>query len=370
MYFSQITAWLTTQNEKPNIKIKEENLKYHLSSSEKTLASTKFHLSAIKHDFPATDIGNGLILSVSFLSSPRTACIPNIICGNCNINQMDNLLDDRMVTYCNLKGKHRCEDMEEDDDKVKMENNLNAIKRLCHNNKGCEASTSKSKPNLNVFIEKYYLNEKQTPDSMVQEKLKNGRLQQNANDLIKDKGQLLLEAIEKSGQMNTKESVRKDESKIPCDKRDSDIYRIKSNFNIYMDKHCDSSAPKTKQKQIRDISNWDLLPKRSHARQKITFEDFESMNCDKNSDVKSKDICGGQVIDVPSQVEQARFRKNLDNAASMVFHSRTGLPLTSSPAPVRRGKTCFDFDSSINSVSAIKRYVSKSIYKVFQMRGF
>lgn len=58
-------------------------------------------------------------------------------------------------------------------------------------------------------------------------------------------------------------------------------------------------------------------------------------------------------VDVPSAFEQAKFKKSLDNATCMVFHSRTGLPLTSSPAPVRRGKSCFDFDSSINSVSAI-----------------
>lgn len=58
---------------------------------------------------------------------------------------------------------------------------------------------------------------------------------------------------------------------------------------------------------------------------------------------------------VPSAQDKAKFRRSLDSAASMVFHSRTGLPLTSSPAPVRRGTTCFDFDSTLNSVSAIRR---------------
>lgn len=58
---------------------------------------------------------------------------------------------------------------------------------------------------------------------------------------------------------------------------------------------------------------------------------------------------------VPSTSEMDKFRYRLDSAASMVFHSRTGLPLTSSPAPLRRGKSCFDYDSSINSVSGIKR---------------
>ncbi|CAB0042458.1 unnamed protein product [Trichogramma brassicae] len=55
---------------------------------------------------------------------------------------------------------------------------------------------------------------------------------------------------------------------------------------------------------------------------------------------------------VPSMKDQERFRRSLENAASMVFHSRTGLPLTSSPAPLRRGSCCFDFDSSLNSVSS------------------
>ncbi|KAG8225558.1 hypothetical protein J437_LFUL002075 [Ladona fulva] len=43
----------------------------------------------------------------------------------------------------------------------------------------------------------------------------------------------------------------------------------------------------------------------------------------------------------------------------MVFHCRTGLPLTSSPAPIRRG-TRFDFDSSLNSVSAIRSALFES----------
>ncbi|XP_066601167.1 atos homolog protein A isoform X2 [Prorops nasuta] len=55
---------------------------------------------------------------------------------------------------------------------------------------------------------------------------------------------------------------------------------------------------------------------------------------------------------VPSAIEQERFRRSLENAASMVFHSRTGLPLTSSPAPLRRGSCCFDYDSTLNSVSS------------------
>ncbi|CAG0880977.1 unnamed protein product [Cyprideis torosa] len=56
---------------------------------------------------------------------------------------------------------------------------------------------------------------------------------------------------------------------------------------------------------------------------------------------------------VPSVSDQLQFRRSLDGAASLVFHRRTGLPLTSSPAPKRKGKA-FDFDAGINSVTAIK----------------
>lgn len=65
---------------------------------------------------------------------------------------------------------------------------------------------------------------------------------------------------------------------------------------------------------------------------------------------------------VPSALEQERFRRSLENAASMVFHSRTGLPLTSSPAPLRRGSCCFDYDSSLNSVSSKRKYVLQRIH--------
>ncbi|XP_022119025.2 protein FAM214A isoform X2 [Pieris rapae] len=61
----------------------------------------------------------------------------------------------------------------------------------------------------------------------------------------------------------------------------------------------------------------------------------------------------GQENQIPSPTEMDRFRWRFDSAASMVFHTKTGLPLTSSPAPLRRGNNCFDFDDSINGVSGI-----------------
>ncbi|KAG5888004.1 hypothetical protein JTB14_016628 [Gonioctena quinquepunctata] len=397
LYFSQITAWLMTREEStkgPNIT--ENNFRYYLTVPGKTLATNEFYLLATKHEFPATDIGNRLTLNVSCSNLPRTSTIPNIICKNCASKkvyeimdlknglvdertcaphsaengmtnkdikptdlknslfddkkrtsytpkgencastQADNncLFDDRMITSCKLKGKHRCEDFE-DEDNIIIDNNLNNVKRLCQSNK-CEASTSKPKPNLKVYIEH------STPFSeMRKQKSPKLELLHTKNDLnTMDKGQMLLDAIERSGRKSTNECAREDESdNVNCDKRASDIFSIrkKSNFCIYKDKHCDSPIPNLRHKKMRDISNVDLA-KKLNVKKKISFDDGHE----------------GNLVDVPSQSEKAKFRKNLDSAASMVFHSRTGLPLTSSPAPVRKGKSCFDFDSSINSVSAIK----------------
>lgn len=72
-------------------------------------------------------------------------------------------------------------------------------------------------------------------------------------------------------------------------------------------------------------------------------------------DVKSLKVArNGDESQVPSPTEMDRFRWRFDSAASMVFHTRTGLPLTSSPAPLKRGSNCFDYDDSINGISGIK----------------
>ena len=63
---------------------------------------------------------------------------------------------------------------------------------------------------------------------------------------------------------------------------------------------------------------------------------------------------------VPSANKKAAFRKSFDSATSMVFHSRNGLPLTSSPAPMRRGGIKFDFDCRISTPKDIKRALFES----------
>ena len=57
----------------------------------------------------------------------------------------------------------------------------------------------------------------------------------------------------------------------------------------------------------------------------------------------------------PTQAETDGFRKGFSSATAMVFHGRTRLPLTSSPAPLRKGKGAFGFDSTITSPNDVKR---------------
>jgi len=70
-------------------------------------------------------------------------------------------------------------------------------------------------------------------------------------------------------------------------------------------------------------------------------------------------------ISIPTMVQKDNFRKTLNSATSMVFHRNTGLPLSSSPAPLRRGAHDFGFDSSINTPNAIKR----ALYSTSNTRG-
>lgn len=175
-------------------------------------------------------------------------------------------------------------------------------------------------------------------------------------------------------------SPKKSEKTSDCDLRlcdklceNSDIIEIKNKkkTKIYIDPDCDnviSHEPKAISK-MRDISNISYALIHSNNKTKLSNQNQINDDCvpnqtSKNNDNnvesdktinKTNENTSG-VIDIPSPIDQAKFRKSFDNAASMVFHSKTGLPLTSSPAPVRKGKKCFDFDSSINSVSAIKRY--------------
>lgn len=64
---------------------------------------------------------------------------------------------------------------------------------------------------------------------------------------------------------------------------------------------------------------------------------------------------------IPTAKERARFRRSLTSSSNLMFHARTGLPLQSSPAPVKRQlHDSFDFDSSLTDIRAIKNAMSMS----------
>ena len=96
----------------------------------------------------------------------------------------------------------------------------------------------------------------------------------------------------------------------------------------------------------------------------FTFDDYDDnwSPTDENYDTFTSNFNSGDKrrnsIDedesVPSANKKNAFRKSFDSAASMVFQRRTGLPLTSSPAPMRRGIK-FDFDSGLTTPKDIKR---------------
>lgn len=113
--------------------------------------------------------------------------------------------------------------------------------------------------------------------------------------------------------------------------------------------HAEENAKKDIAVQKNNLAT-PIIPQSAHSSSKILRN-----NNNKDSIAETVD---DETVDksVPSALEQERFRRSLENAASMVFHSRTGLPLTSSPAPLRRGSCCFDYDSSLNSVSSKRKY--------------
>ncbi|KAF7267274.1 atos homolog atossa [Rhynchophorus ferrugineus] len=299
LYFSQLTAWLVTQDQ-TEPRITGDNLRYRLTTPDHLEAPPKFGLTASRHDFPVADLGDGRSLNAFFFSAPRSPAVPDISCAQCRNTKAttvmeensSSLVDDRMYSRCTLKGKHRCDDVEEGENNGHEPGTCANNKRICQLHKKEQGEPSEDRAMLDL----------KWPT---------------------DKGQLLLDAIERSG--------RHDHSH--CDMNERDIFSVKekiSSINVPVNKHCDNEVPVSK----------------TGARKRISFEGED--------DAEGNKVGGSQACDIPSATEQAKFRRNLGNAASMVFHSRTGLPLTSSPAPVRKGQTSFDFDSTLNSVSAIK----------------
>jgi len=118
------------------------------------------------------------------------------------------------------------------------------------------------------------------------------------------------------------------------------------------DEELDENEENTKKNIALQKSNLtaSIISQNGHSSSKILHNN--------NNKDSISEIADDETVDknVPSVLEQEKFRRSLENAASMVFHSRTGLPLTSSPAPLRRGSCCFDYDSSLNTVSSKRKY--------------
>lgn len=395
LYFSQITAWLASPDEKIRKSFPNNSVVYCLTIPGETYGSTKFSTNAQKHQFPLADIGNGIVLKVSLSNLPRTEEIPLIKCSKCNVpmsvQENVKMLDDRMQTSCTLKGKHRCEDFEDYENccrnfKLKQ---LNCQKTNLTSENHNIPSTSKlftgESSKMKLKEEKVDLELSNKEFNEVLNVLKKGTVKKN-------KGDILLDAILRSSktsvykcetklasgiflERNKRKSVHKLSSqssnecvnekmcdKLSCDKNFSVSDNNRISDNIYRETKCDTIKRKKTDLKMRDISNvfsLEYLEKRQKVKvkQKITFDE-DKIEQNNNQEIVNEEKNKQTGIGIPTASDQAKFRKNLDSAASMVFHSRTGLPLTSSPAPVRRGKSCFDFDSSINSVSAIRRYLN------------
>ncbi|XP_050296859.1 protein FAM214A [Anthonomus grandis grandis] len=144
----------------------------------------------------------------------------------------------------------------------------------------------------------------------------------DANDLAQDKGQMLLDAIERSGRKSNNNNFppqradesdnnKCDNSKSASDNSFSLLRRNNDNFNGWQYRH----------------------PKTLGAKKKLTFADDEECQSVQNT---------SKPIDIPQKdCQQAKVEAG---RVSGLFNARTGLPFNSSPAPIRKGKTVFDFE--------------------------
>jgi len=120
--------------------------------------------------------------------------------------------------------------------------------------------------------------------------------------------------------------------------------------------HIGSGITRNKSKGLKAL---DLTFDEYEDNWSLTAESIESLNSSSlNFSEKRRNSNDDDEL-IPSSNKKNAFRKSFDSATSMVFQSRNGLPLTSSPAPMRRGIK-FDFDISINTPKDIKRALFES----------
>ncbi|XP_044744711.1 protein FAM214A [Coccinella septempunctata] len=409
LYFSQITAWLTTPNENAKRRLTSKHLRYRMAQPGNGSKSTKFLMNPVEHNFPVVQVGYDTVLKVSFRSMPRMSSVPIIQCQSCkpsqgNIAHVEPemsgkemhkkfIVPDRLT--CSLNGKHQCDDNERPENEKQSEN-VTKFKRLRQNLREEQASTS----TINHINSARQINNQESRFGLIDTSSNRVReLDELDNDgfydLDEDKSEALLKAIERVA-LRTPEKTKKLE---PIDMREREMEVVATEVKCGKSCNIDKSLKE-------NSTGFNKISGRNHMRTCTKMQlvgcvcdnnDCDTCKSDKNSSrnilnhfdkgysdsvsfldnhknedtnysnsrlstvVQRLTFGENDSVDnrtsnkavVPSTSEQTRFKKILNSSASMVFH-KSGLPLMSSPAPVRKGKTCFDFDSSIGSVTDIK----------------
>lgn len=322
LHFSQITAWLEMQC-KCQTKITGKNFHYRVALPNNA-APWKSSDISIEHTFPCVNLGSNKALKL-YYRSLKIAHFPIIRCISCNKiqNTAEKEVKNNSQKYvAKIHHDHKCS----------RHKRVDIIKKDIINDSDI------MKCNL---TEKEIIRDKDVIEIMANRaKIKNCAA--NPENIL---GTILGTKIVSDKKERTKKKMR------PFDKSIATTSGLIDIQSSECDKNCDTKECDSSVKCIYDEAN--SLQKKVHYanlfRKKISFE----QECEKYVNIKNKGL-PSPGSSIPTTSEQENFRKNLGNAASMVFHSRTGLPLTSSPAPVRRQSSRFDFDSSLNSVSAIR----------------
>ncbi|XP_045472904.1 protein FAM214A isoform X2 [Harmonia axyridis] len=360
LYFSQITAWLSTPNENTK-RLTSKHLRYRVAQPGDNSKTTRFRMNPVEHNFPTVEIGCGAVLQVSFFSMPRMSAFPIVQCRSCKPMQ-ETIIDGGpgastrekiKKTVANdripypLKGKHHCDDNDRPENEIQPEHKAK-FKRLRQNLREDQASTSTINNHINTV--RQTKNTKESRFGLIDTNRAAEVEEEAAEPLLiedeEDRNVSLLEAIERVA-LRTPEKTRKETRGFyggKTEQLDGSVerkQRLTCTKSRSFDCECDSNDC--------DICRSD------NGRSKLGRNGVPFL--DRLKGPSSSDGLAGRLKErgstVPSINDKTTFKKALDSASSMVFH-KSGLPLMSSPAPVRRGKTCFDFDSSIGSVKDIK----------------
>ncbi|KAJ6224014.1 hypothetical protein RDWZM_002559 [Blomia tropicalis] len=137
-----------------------------------------------------------------------------------------------------------------------------------------------------------------------------------------------------------------------CDQKSIEIKDVKDEHNLKP--QIQSSTTATSLSPLDELSSIKFNKQQQNVISSSTSNSIIN-NIQTNFPSSSAVVAASVSTHIPTEAEKAQFQRSLDSATSLVFHRRSGLPLTSSPAPIRKSGTSFDFDSSLTSVNAIKK---------------